>query len=232
MSDRTSAPTSTTTLDLRVLPGGERLVFQAERLVVAGFTGRDRDKVHDHIDELERIGVPAPDSVPTFYDLHVDLLTQDEVIAVESDRTSGEAEPVLFFAPEGRWFVGIGSDHTARDLERESIATSKAACPKPVGTDVFTYGDVRDRWDDLVVRSRVEGELYQEARLEEILPIPRLLDALTEQVDVDQEGLVLFLGTVPLRTDEFVYGHTFHAELETPDEGRRTSFRYRIDRRT
>lgn len=232
MSDQAGAVTSTTTLDLRVLPSGERLAFQPERLVVAGFTGRDRDEVHDHIEELERIGVPAPESVPTFYDLDVGLLTQDDAITVDGERTSGEAEPVLFFDREGRRFVGIGSDHTARDLERDSIATSKAACPKPVGTDVFAYDDISERWDDLVLRSQVDGQLYQEARLAQILPVPHLLDALTEQLDIEQEGLVLFLGTVPLRTDGFVYGRRFHAELETPDGRRRTSFLYRIDRRT
>lgn len=232
MNDGSATTSGTTTLDLRVVPHGEPVSFRAERLVVAGFTGRDRDRVHDHIEELERIGVPRPDEVPSFYELDVGLLTTDDRIAVDSGETSGEAEPVVFFAMDGRWLVGIGSDHTARDLERESIAASKAACPKPVGADVFVYDDIKDRWDELLLRSHVDGELYQEARLAEILPLSRLVETLIDRPDTDAEGLALFLGTVPLRTDDFIYGRTFHAELEIPDGTQRTSFSYRIDRRS
>ncbi|MEO9527100.1 MAG: DUF2848 family protein, partial [Roseibium sp.] len=38
-----------------------------DRLIVAGWTGRDRAAVDHHIEELAAIGVPTPSSVPLYY---------------------------------------------------------------------------------------------------------------------------------------------------------------------
>src|SRR4051812_29495319 len=114
--------------------GGE-IAFEPGSLVIAGFTGRNRDAVAAHVDELARLGVPEPAGIPAFYPLSPRLLSVEPEILVSSTATSGEVEPVLFCA-NGSWYVGVGSDHTARDLERVDIGLSKAACPKVVGTHV------------------------------------------------------------------------------------------------
>ena len=63
-------------------------------LVIAGWTGRDAAAVQHHIDELARLGVPAPSCFPLYYRASAHLLTQESAIEVVGPETSGEAEPV------------------------------------------------------------------------------------------------------------------------------------------
>jgi 4-hydroxyphenylacetate 3-monooxygenase len=203
-------------VELTDVARGGPVSLSAKRLVIAGYTGRDRSQVQRHIHELARQGVPAPETVPAYYDLSPALLQLDGEIAVAGPETSGEAEPVLFCAADG-WYVGIGSDHTARDVERESVPASKASCPKPVSREVLPFDAIAERWDRLTLRSSSDGHAYQEGSLTELLP-PRELVAGWERVTGEPTtGLVLFCGTVPLLSGRFHYGETFTAELADGD---------------
>ncbi len=218
---------------LRFRLARDEVRFPVKSLVIAAFTGRDREQVRRHIRELEEIGVRAPDRVPDFYLLPTTLLTTDQLIEVEGEQTSGEAEPVLFLGAD-RWYVGVGSDHTARDLERESIPAAKRACPKVVGRELLSYEDVVAGWDRLSLRSWVEvdGERipYQEGSLAELLPVPKVLEELAEAVEVQREGMVVFLGTIPLLGGSFVPADTFTAEIASPDGEVRIACSYRVRR--
>jgi hypothetical protein len=55
----------------------------------------------------------------------------------------------------GEVFVGVGSDHTDRALERLSIPAAKQACPKVAGTAVWRLDEVEDHWDRLELRAWV-----------------------------------------------------------------------------
>ena len=66
-----------------------------DRLVIAGWTGRDVVALEHHIEELKAIGVQPPSKVPLYYRVAASLLTQSDAIEVVGDDTSGEAEPVL-----------------------------------------------------------------------------------------------------------------------------------------
>ncbi|MGA7957823.1 MAG: DUF2848 family protein, partial [Xanthobacteraceae bacterium] len=86
----------------RVLPlvfhgkaGPSRRNVQVDRLVIAGWTGRDKAALEKHIAELEAIGVKRPSSVPIFYRASAARLTTDDSIEVLGDASSGEAEFVL-----------------------------------------------------------------------------------------------------------------------------------------
>jgi hypothetical protein len=199
-------------LDLTETTTGNTFSFVAKRLVIAGFTGRDRDATQRHIAELGTQGVPAPQSVPAYYEVSTGLLDQSKTITLSSANTSGEAEPVLFCS-NGQWYVGVGSDHTDRKIEREDIAQSKAACPKPYSTHVVSYPELRGRWDHLTLRSYADGGLYQEAGLDELLPLEEIVAGLCHPTQKDTDGLVMFCGTVPLLTGNFVYAGKFSAEL-------------------
>jgi len=50
--------------------------FEPTALVIAGWTGRDPAAVQHHIDELAALGVPAPSTVPLFYRVAGQQLTQ------------------------------------------------------------------------------------------------------------------------------------------------------------
>lgn len=214
-------------LRLRRLDTGEQLAISAARLVVAAFTGRDREQVERHIEELARQGVPRPARVPDFYSLPVDLLTTAPEITVEGGETSGEAEPVLYLTAGG-WFVGAGSDHTARDLEREDIPLSKGACAKVVSRDVLPYEAVAQRWDELMLRSWAGERPYQEAPLSELMPVPEILRRLGERSPNGSGDAVVFLGTVPLSTESFLFADHFRVELGMPEGDTAIGLSYRV----
>lgn len=205
-------------LQLVRLGFGDPLVFCPHRIIIAGFTGRDRADVHRHIEELARAGVSAPDTVPAFYEVAAELLTTGVGISVSSAASSGEAEAVLLGAG-GRWNVAIGSDHTARDLEREDIALSKRACPKVLGREVVAYEEVADEWDQLRLQSWTgqERALLQDGRLAQLTRPAELLDAVGLSLDEPSEGVAVFLGTVPLATEDFVVSDAYAMRLSTGD---------------
>ncbi len=210
-----TTPTATR-LQLRTEDGTEVEVVPTH-LVVAGYTGRDQEAVRHHIDELAAIGVPEPETIPAFYPLETDLLTTAGVIDVDGAKSSGEVEPVLIRA-NGTYYLTIGSDHTDREMETVGIQLSKAACPKPVAGTVIELGDppaLLD-WDAIVVRSWVDGDLYQEGTLASMLPITEVLaewDQIGGSADV---ALVLFGGTRPLLDGTFRYGRDWRMQLEVP----------------
>src|SRR5215211_6347619 len=84
-----------------------------EGVILAGYTGRDREKVLHHIEELKALGVAPPPRVPMFYPVDAGLLTTGERIQVQRAETSGEVEVYLVADRQGL-LVGIGSDHTDR----------------------------------------------------------------------------------------------------------------------
>jgi len=137
-------------VEFTILPGGQKLKFEPQALIIAGFTGRNRAKVQEHIDEMREHGVPIPDSTPTFYPVPTSLLTIERNIDVRTAESSGEVEPVLVAAGND-WYITLGSDHTARDQEKTDIAQSKAACPKILCTQLWRYADLRPHWDRLTL---------------------------------------------------------------------------------
>ena len=120
------------TLDL----GGRQASVTIETAVVAGWTGRDRGAVEEHIAELEALGVARPSSVPLFYRVSASRLTTAREIETTAS-SSGEVEAVLL-RHDGRLWVGVGSDHTDRELESFSVAVSKHLC-EPSGC----HADIR-----------------------------------------------------------------------------------------
>jgi 4-hydroxyphenylacetate 3-monooxygenase len=205
-----------TRLRLSTVDGAE-VEIAPTHLVVAGYTGRDLEAVQHHIDELAAIGVPAPDSIPAFYEMGVDRLTTSDRVEVTGTATSGEAEPVLIRA-NGTYYLTVGSDHTDREMETVGIQLSKAACPKPIASQAIELGDPPSLvdWDSIVIRSWVDGDLYQEGTLAAMLPITQVLaewDQLGGSRDV---ALVLFGGTRPLIDGTFRYGRNWRMQLEVP----------------
>lgn len=184
-----------TTIVLEDAVDGRRTAVTVRRLMVAGYTGRDPAAVARHVEELAAAGVPRPPSTPTCYILHPSLVTQAPVVVV-GPHSSGEVEPVLVVAG-GRRLLTVGSDHTDRRLERQDVASAKAACPKVVGTTAVDSATLTgDAWDDVRLRSVLaDGTPYQQGTLAELLHPDDLLRQLPE-IDL-AEGDVLFLGTVP-----------------------------------
>ena len=117
------------------------LEVEITNLVIAGWTGRNAAAVEHHIAELAEIGVPPPSAVPLFYRVSEMLATQASVLQVLGDATSGEVEPLVVKTGDRLW-LGIASDHTDRELESVSVASSKqvsgSAVPLAASTSVTT----------------------------------------------------------------------------------------------
>ncbi len=199
---------------MRLSVDGVERVFAPEALVVIGYAGRNRAAVEHHIDELAELGVPRPASVPLFMVFPPWLLTQEPSITVAGSQTSGEAEIVLV-GDGDEVFVTLGSDHTDRVLEAVDIAASKAVCPKPVAVSGWPAAAVEDRWEDLTLSSRIDGDVaYQDGSAGANLP-PLELVASIPWAGRRPRCFVAFTGTVPVIGD--IRPSTgFHAELSGP----------------
>jgi hypothetical protein len=215
------------TLMFTVAGTGETIALTPERLVIAGYTARNQAAVQAHIDELAHIGVAPPPRIPMYYEMPVDLATSAAAVEVAGAETSGEVEPVVVCA-DGRWYLGVGSDHTDRELEKSDIPASKATAPKPVGDHLVPLADALAVWDDIEVVSTVDGQEYQRGRLAAMLPPGTLLDGVPGTLGTDA---LMFCGTLPLLAGTFVYGTHWTLELRLPD-GTSLTHTYDVERRS
>ena len=159
---------------------GNKVNLCIDHLYVAGWTGRNKDAVNHHIEELAAIGIAPPSQVPLYYRVSNTLLSQDTKVDVLGDSTSGEVEPLLI-QYKGEIFIGLASDHTDRELEAYSVAASKQACPKPAASELWAFDSVKDHLDSLILRCVIEEDdqwvTYQEGALSGIRPLIDLIDA-------------------------------------------------------
>ena len=219
-------------LTVKQKDGMRNLVFAVKRMVNAGYVGRDQEAVKKHIEELKVKGVPAPEEVPTLYPVASYLVKTGGVLEVVEEQTSGEAEFVVFLQ-EGQRYIGVGSDHTDRKLEADSIIKAKQMCPNVVSPTVWPYEEIKSVWDDLELRSWVEKDgnrmLYQETKLSAILNVEDLISFVKGKVaDSDLESMVIFSGTVAALGGEMVAGDGFEVELHNPETGESLWCDYRV----
>jgi len=200
--------------------------------IICGYTGRDQAAVRQHIDELAREGIEPPPMVPMYFAKPVWGLSMAGAMQVEGARTSGEVEFVLLM-DQGELYVGLGSDHTDRELEKLDIAKSKQVCLSMIGGRFWKYSDLEDHWDQIEMRSWVleDGQktLYQETSLAAFLRPQDLLNKLGGQGMKDLDGMPVFCGTSPLLTESFVFARRFEAEMYDPVAERRLGLGYDIE---
>ena len=204
-------------------------------LVVAGWTGRDIAAIEHHIEELAALGVPRPSSVPLYYRVAAQLLTQSPAIEALGDRSSGEAEPVFFFS-QGEWWLSVASDHTDRHVESYSVAVSKQMCAKPVAEVAWRWRDLQAHQDEVALHSRIfEGGRwvdYQRGTLASIRPLAALRDGMPG-AGAAPEGLFMTCGTLgalPNAKGEGIRpAAQMEIELHDPRLQRRIVHRYAVD---
>ena len=205
---------------------GDVAITQA---VVAGWTGRDPAAVEKHIRELEALGVKRPATTPIFYRVAAARLTTADTIEAVGESSGGEVEFVLL-QHAGKLWVGTGSDHTDREVEKYGVTVSKQMCEKPIAPTFWAYDDVAPHWDRLMLRAHVvEGgkpALYQEGSVAAMMD-PRALIARHAGDGRLPEDTLMFCGTLAAHggvraTREFAF------EIEDPVLGRRIAHAYRV----
>ena len=222
------------TIDVLVHAGGTatRQQVTVNRLVIAGWTGRDPVARDKHIAELEALGIPRPATTPIYYEVAARRLTTSDAIEVSGADSSGEVEFVLVKAG-GRLLLGVGSDHTDRKVETYNITVSKQICDKPVAPELWLVDDVLAHWDQLVLRAyaTIGGErvLYQEGALSGMLAPADLIARRYGEAGLP-EGTAMFGGTFAAKggirpADRFAY------ELVDPVLNRSIGHGYAIEQR-
>lgn len=199
-----------------------------DKLIVVGFAGKDIKKTMEHIHELEAEGIKCPKSVPVVYQCSKSLLTTADNIEVIAEKTSGEVE-YLVLVRNGKYFIGIGSDHTDRDLEAVSIHKSKQVCLKPHAKDFWAYDEIKDHFDEikLVSSQVVDGKEvdYQAGFTSDLLPLDRIIAEVEKEVSTANS--LIFTGTVPLKNG-FKFGSWFSCKLIDEKLNREIALTYSI----
>ena len=227
-------------LTLQDKPDARPAAVAVERAVIAGWTGRDPAAVEKHIAELEALGVKRPATTPIFYRVAAARLTTADSIEAVGESSGGEVEFVLL-QHAGRLWVGAGSDHTDREVEKYGVTVSKQMCEKPVAPLFWAYDAVAPHWDRLELRAHVtEGgrrTLYQEGAVTAMLDPRALIARFAASLPSPAagagnagglpEGTLMFCGTLAARGGVRATGE-FDFELEDPVLGRRIAHAYRV----
>ncbi len=208
---------------------GAGIALEPRDVVLAGYTGRDQEAVRRHVAELAEHGVPAPEQVPAFFRVTPELVAVTDRIAVLGLETSGEGEFILFTA-DGTLFVGVGSDHTDRAVEREDVAKSKQLCRKVVGGRVWRLDDIGPHWDHVILRSYADGadNPYQEGPVASLLEPEEILRRVEERTGRTLDDVLVFSGTIPL-AGELTYASRFRVELVDELHAMRLEAEYAVE---
>ncbi len=218
--------------DIAGLTAADHLTVEISELIVAGWAGRDLAAVEHHIRELAELGVAPPNSVPLYYRVGENNLTQNANVQVLGEASSGEVE-CFIFALGGDLYVTVASDHTDRELESFGVAQSKQICPKPVASIAWRFDDVVGHWDELVMRSWIEeGDrrtLYQEGALSTLLPPRELINKFDPSSALPSlpDGMGMICGTVPV-IGRIRPAVAFEMELYDPKLDRSIAHRYTV----
>lgn len=211
-------PTVEIKAKLTTKDGSKDKTLTFDRAVVGGWTGRDKDALQHHIDELAKIGVEAPEKTPVFYRVGVSRLTDAEAIEVIGDGSSGEVEYSLI-NHDGRIWVGAASDHTDRVYEHMGITVAKQLCDKPLAREFWPLDEVEAHWEQIQIRSTIKENgkdvVYQDGTVAGMLFPEELLEHLREEGDDLVEGTLLFGGTCGV-IGGVRYSERFSLELIDP----------------
>lgn len=177
------------------------------------------------------------------------LLTNEDDIEVEEQRTLGEVEYVSI-VDDGEVFLTTGSDHLDLTLTNMSFenagrvydpAKPKQLCPAVVATELWPYEDVKDHWSALRLRSSVtisgERVSFQDFPASQLVDLESHFRA---NPSLRENGTVLFSGSgEPLPSappnlynmaagNEGIFPRDFHFEMHDPVLGRSISHGYNI----
>jgi Protein of unknown function (DUF2848) len=220
-----------TTIDIQIDDNGRLrdLRVPIKRMYNFGSATRKAETAVPHQQEVAKEGIHIAFNVPAprIYPIAPHALTTGDAVFVHDDHTSGEVEIAILVADQV--YVGVASDHTDRDLERVSIPWSKQACPNVLAPVLWPLASVRARWDDCILRSRVDGRPYQEVSAAAFMHPDDVLRTLHERVAVVPERDYLVLcGTIVSLDKALGFGKAWEFEIENPAAGR-IAHRYAVN---
>ena len=131
-------------VDLVSSGGVKRTELELSRVFNLGSATRDPETARAHQDEVKHIGITIAFDVPAprIYPMSTQGVSTASEVTVQTGRSSGEVEIVLYMADE--LYVGVGSDHTDRALEKVSIVWSKQACANVLAPTLWRFSDIAE----------------------------------------------------------------------------------------
>lgn len=209
----------------------EQVTLCFESCVAIGYAGRNQESVRRHVEELERLGVPRPSSIPSMYWVSPEQVMCAERIQVVGNETSAEVE--FFMAPdaEGKLYLTVVSDHSDRRLESVSVSKAKQICPKIIGSEFWALDDVREHWDDLRDLPRPAGrrDAVPGCSRREPAELERTAGACPRRRAL-RRPVAFCSGTVPVEDGNIRYADAWDIRLEDPVMGRAIEHRYEVIR--
>jgi len=204
--------------------------LEVSRAYNLGSATRDAAEAVHHQEEVARSGVRIAFDIPAprIYPLAPWAITTAERVGVQGPRTSGEVE-IVIIVQEDDLLIGVGSDHTDRDLERTSIVWSKQACPNVIAPEVWRWAEIRDHWDRCTLWSDLDGSPYQRCGVDVFLDPEELVSIVRDRADMPRSGAVIFSGTYVSVTGELAFGRHWSFGIEDPVLGRRIEHSYELD---
>jgi hypothetical protein len=189
--------------------------------VAAGYTGRNQINVRAHIEELKKIGVPVPETIPAMYWFEPDRITTGNEISVIGEKTSGEVEFFLASDECGDLYMTVASDHTDRQLETVSVSKAKQACSKIIAPVFWQFSEIRSHWDKIQLKAEIstDGEnfiTYQEGVLGQILQPEYLMELARKDAPVADAPIAILSGTLPILVKDIMYGCAYRLVMEDP----------------
>ena len=209
----------------------ETIELQIDSCVAAGYTGRNRESVQAHIDELKKLQVATPYAIPAMYWISPSRLTSHERLLVVGDKTSPEVEFFLASDHRSSLYVTVASDHTDRQLESVSVGKSKQVCDKILG-DIFWKVDViDDHWDDILISSIIFIDdswiTYQSGTLGDIMHYSELMELVKLEQPAGKRPCLLS-GTIPIAGGEAIFTSSCEITLADPHLHRKIMKKYDI----
>lgn len=194
-----------------------------------GSATRDAAEAELHQREMADVGVHIAFDVPAprIYPLAPQMLTTAEEVLVHGTRTSGEVEIVIVVDGD-EVLVGVGSDHTDRELEQTSIPWSKQVCPNVLAPTMWRWEDVSEGWDECELRSDVDGRAYQRVATGVFLSPPDVLQVLKERMSHLPPTYVVFCGTYVSVDGRLGYGARWEFALHDPSTDRTIAHGYGV----
>lgn len=197
---------------------GETISCELNAVYNAGYTGRDRSVVHEHIAELAEQGISGPSKVPTLFSVPTYMVLQNTDVQVEHTRTSGEAEWAMLYRGEGPSpLLTVASDHTDRALEAFSVTSAKQLSPNIIGTEAWELNEIEDDLDQAVLLSEVLNDgtwvRLQEGRIADLISPLSWLERLRDLKRLTP-GTLLLGGTVPMRDADKQFAQEWRVRLQ------------------
>ncbi len=197
--------------------GSRKLAIAPERIYNLGSATREKKSADAHQEEVADIGVKIAFDrpAPRIYPMDTPIVTTADRIGVLNEQTSGEVEIVLVVSDD--LYIGVGSDHTDRILEKTSILWSKQACANVIAPELWRFSEIEAHWDKCRLTMEYDGKPYQDVAVGVFLSPRRILEILRERLlKMPARDFLVFCGTYATVDKKIHFGSRWSFALHDP----------------